>query len=311
MPYPKVTVVGAGQVGATAAFLLVSKGLADVVLLDVAEGLPQGKSLDMMHSRSVELFSPTVVGTNDYADTQGSDIVVVTAGLPRKPGMSRDDLLAANAGIVRSVVAGAVAASPGALILCVTNPLDVMTYLAWKESGLPTQRVFGMGGVLDSARFAYAIAEETNKPMGSIQAVVCGAHGDAMVPMPRHSTVEGKSLVDVVDQSRVEALCERTIRGGAEVVALLKTGSAYYAPAASVVRMVQAVLGDTKESLSSCVYLSGEYGIRDVYVSVPAQLGREGVVSVTEMDLNAEEIDALRESAATIAASIEALGLRG
>lgn len=310
MPYPKVTVVGAGQVGATAAQLLLLHEIADVVMIDVAEGLPQGKALDMMHMRSVERFGPSVRGTNDYAETAGSDVVVVTAGLPRKPGMTRDDLLAANKAIVESVIAQVVAASPDAIIVCVTNPLDVMTYLAKNVSGLPTNRVFGMGGVLDSARFAYAIAEKTGAPIDRIEAVAIGAHGDAMVPMPRFSTVAGDSLPQILSETEVAELVDRTIFGGAEVVALLKTGSAFYAPAASVVSMVRAILGDTGETLPTCAYLSGEYGISDVYVSVPARLGREGVLEVVELPLDADELAALQASAETVAEAVDSLGLR-
>ena len=310
MPYPKVTVVGAGQVGATAALLLLLHDSADVVMIDVAEGLPQGKALDMMHMRSVERFGPTVTGTNDYADTAGSDVVVVTAGVPRKPGMTRDDLLAINRGIVESVISSVVAASPDAIIVCVTNPLDVMTYLAKNVSGLPTSRVFGMGGVLDSARFAFAIAEKTGAGIADINALAMGAHGDAMVPMPRFSTVAGTPLTELLSAEDVAALCERTIFGGAEVVALLKTGSAFYAPAASVASMVRAILGDTGETMPVCAYLSGEYGVGDVYMSVPARLGRAGVLEVVELPLLPEELAALQASAATIAEAVDLLGLR-
>jgi len=310
MGYPKVTVVGAGQVGATAAQLLLLHDIADVVMIDVAEGLPQGKALDMMHMRSVEKFGPSVTGTNDYADTAGSDVVVVTAGLPRKPGMTRDDLLAANRAIVQSVIAQVVSASPDAIIVCVTNPLDVMTYLAKNVSGLPTNRIFGMGGVLDTARFAFAIAEKTGAAITDIDALAMGAHGDAMVPMPRFSTVAGIPLTDLLPAEDVAALTHRTIFGGAEVVALLKTGSAYYAPAASVVSMVRAILGDTGETMPVCAYLSGEYGIDDVYMSVPARLGREGVIEIGELPLDAEELAALQASAATIAEAVDSLGLR-
>jgi len=308
--YPKVTVVGAGQVGATAAQLLLLHDLADVVMIDVAEGLPQGKALDMMHMRSVERFGPTVSGTNDYADTAGSDVVIVTAGLPRKPGMTRDDLLAANRAIVSSVIAQVVEASPDAIVVCVTNPLDVMTYLAKNISGLPTNRIFGMGGVLDSARFAYAIAEKTGAAIADIEAVAIGAHGDAMVPMPRLSTVAGTSLTELLAED-VAALTERTIFGGAEVVALLKTGSAYYAPAASVVSMVRAILTDAGTTHPVCAYLSGQYGIDDIYMSVPAKLGRTGVLEVVELPLTPEELALLQASAATIAEAVDSLGLRG
>jgi malate dehydrogenase len=311
MAYPKVTVVGAGQVGATAAELLLLHDVADVVMIDVAEGLPQGKALDMMHMRSVERFGPRVVGTNDYADTAGSDVVVVTAGLPRKPGMTRDDLLVANRAIVESVISSVVEASPHAIIVCVTNPLDVMTYLAWTVSGLPTNRVLGMGGVLDSARFAFAIAEKTGAPIADIEALAMGAHGDAMVPMPRFSTVGGTALTELLEPGNVDALVQRTIFGGAEVVGLLKTGSAFYAPAASVVSMVRAILADTGESLPCCVYLNGEYGVADVYVNVPARLGRKGVLAVDELPLSDAELSALQNSAASIAEAVDSLGLRG
>ena len=310
MSYPKVTIVGAGQVGATAAELLLVHGVADVVLIDVAEGLPQGKALDLMHMRSVEEFGPTIVGTNDYDDTAGSNVVVVTAGLPRKPGMSRDDLLAANRAIVEDVVPRAVAASPDAVVLMVTNPLDVMTYLAWKVSGLPATRVIGMGGVLDSARFAYAIAEKTGAPIEDIEALVVGAHGDAMVPLPRFSFVQGSNLAKMLPADELDVLVRRTVDGGAEVVGLLKTGSAFYAPGASVARMVYAIVNDTNENLPTCVYLKTKYGLSDVYVSVVATLGAKGVAAVEELPLDDDELAALQASAATVSQAIDALGLR-
>jgi len=235
----------------------------------------------------------------------------VTAGLPRKPGMTRDDLLAVNSAIVRSVVPKALAASPDAVFVCVTNPLDIMTYLAWKESGLPHQRVLGMGGVLDSARFAFAVAEKTGAPINEIDALAMGAHGDAMVPIPRFTTVNGVPITQLLSAQDVEALVERTIFGGAEVVALLKSGSAFYAPAGSIVAMVDAILSDKGTVLPSCVYLDGEYGIEDVYVSVPARLGRSGVLGVVELPLTDEELDALQLSAETVAESVDDLGLRG
>lgn len=310
MAYPKVTIVGAGQVGATAAQLILMHNIADVVLIDVAEGLPQGKALDMMHMRSVLEFGPTITGTNDYADTAGSDLVIVTAGLPRKPGMTRDDLLAANRTIVESVITQAVAASPDAVLLCVTNPLDVMTYLAWKVSGLPATRVLGMGGVLDSARFSYAIAEKTGAPIPTIEALAMGAHGDAMVPMPRFSMVDHTSLPKLLPAEDVDALVARTVNGGAEVVGLLKTGSAFYAPGASVMATAQAILGDTGETMPSCIYLNGKYGIKDVYMTVPATLGAGGVVAVEEIPLDDAELAAIQASAATISEAIDSLGLR-
>jgi malate dehydrogenase len=308
--YPKVTIVGAGHVGATAAFSLLHKDLADVVLIDVVEGLAEGKALDMMHARSVDRFGPRIAGSSSYAESAGSDVVVVTAGLPRKPGMNRDDLLAANAEILRIVVPQAVSHSPDAVLLCVTNPLDVMCYLAWKESGLPDSRVLGMGGVLDSARLAYAVAEVTGVDVSSIEALAGGAHGDAMVPLPRLSTAGGTSVTELLDDDALEALVKRTVFGGAEVVSLLKTGSAFYAPAASIVAMLEAILTDSGATLPSCVRLTGQYGLEDLYVSVPAVLGRPGVVDVPELDLVDTERQALSASADSVIESLVALGLR-
>jgi malate dehydrogenase len=299
--------VGAGQVGATAAFVLATRAVADVMLIDVAEGMPQGKALDMMHARSVLRFGPSVAGTNDYADTAASDVVVITAGIPRKPGMTRDELLSINAGIVGSVVERAVAASPKAVFICVTNPLDVMTDLAWKLSGLPASRVFGMGGVLDSARFAYFMAQATGAAITEVDALVVGAHGDAMVPLPRFSTVAGRPLTDLLPEEEIAEVVRRTVFGGAEVVALLKTGSAFYAPGVSVASMVETVLGDTGAVLPSCVRLTGEYGIDGIHMSVPAVLGRNGVVAVPELPLDEAELSALRASAAQIREQIGAL----
>jgi malate dehydrogenase len=305
--HPKVTIVGAGQVGATAAFTLAMRGIADVTLIDVAEGLPQGKALDMMHSRSVLQFGPVVSGTNDYADTAGSDVVVVTAGIPRRPGMTRDELLAINSGIVGDVIGRAVEASPGAVFICVTNPLDVMTDLAWKRSGLPSARVMGMGGVLDSARFAYFIAQATGAAIGDVEALVVGAHGDAMVPLPRLSTVAGRPLTDLLPDGEVAEIVRRTVFGGAEVVSLLKTGSAFYAPGVSVAAMVEAILSGESTVLPSCVRLEGQYGISGVHMTVPAVLGRGGVLGVPELDLTDDELTALRASAAQISEQIAAL----
>lgn len=310
MAYPKVTIVGAGNVGATAALLLLMHDIADVCLIDVAEGMPQGKALDLGHMRSVEQFGPTVVGTNDYADTAGSDIVVITAGVPRKPGMTRDDLLEINSSIISSVIESAHAASPDAIFVCVTNPLDIMTYLAWKKSGLPVSRIMGMGGVLDSARFTYAVAEKTGAPVSEIHSCAIGAHGDAMTPMPRFTTVSGKPITELLSADEVDALVHRTIFGGAEVVALLKTGSAFYAPAASIVAMCEALLSDEGAVLPTCAYLSGQYGIEDVFVSVPAKLGRTGIESIVELDMTPAELELLQGSAATVAQALDELGLR-
>lgn len=311
MPLPKVTIVGAGQVGATTAFLMATKGLADIVLVDVVDGIPQGKALDMMHARSVERFASTVVGASDYAPSGGSDVVVITAGSPRKPGMTRDDLLAINGSIVRSVVERVCALSPDAVLVCVTNPLDVMTYLAWRVSGLPSRRVCGMGGVLDSARFAYFVADATGAPIGEIDAVVIGAHGDAMVPLPRMTTVGGRSLTELLSPDAVAAVVHRTIYGGAEVVSLLGSGSAYYAPAASITATVAAILGDSGAILPTCALLEGAYGLDDVYLSVPARLGRAGVLEVVEWELTADELALVHASAVGVTEQVATLGLGG
>ena len=307
MAYPKVTIVGAGNVGATAAELILFKNLADVVLIDVVEGVPQGKALDMMHMRSLEKYGPVVTGTNDYADTAGSDVVVITAGVPRKPGMTREDLLDTNSKIMRSVIEQVQAASPDAIIICVTNPLDVMTYLAKKISGLPKERIFGMGGVLDSSRFAFAIQQTLDCDIADVDAIVVGAHGQGMVPLPKHSSVAGKPLSELLDADAIAAVCERTVSGGAEVVNHLKTGSAFYAPGASIARMVEAILTDSHDVLSVCAYLEGEYGIDDIYMCVPVELGRSGIERVVEFDLDDEDAALLAESAASIRASVEAL----
>lgn len=293
----QVTVVGSGFVGATTAMRVVQKGLADVVLIDIVEDLPQGIALDMRESASVEGFEPNVVGTNDYKDTAGSDVIVITAGLPRKPGMSRMDLLATNASIIKDVVRNTVESSPNAIIIVVTNPLDEMTYLAAEASGFPKQRVMGMAGVLDSSRMRYFISEKLGVSPSSVEAVALGSHGESMVPLPRHATVNGKPLTDLVDEPTLEHLFQRTRDGGAEIVALLKKGSAYYAPSASIAQMVNAIAGDTKEVLPVCAWCTGEYGIDEVYVGVPARLGREGVEGIEELDLNEDELLALRHAA--------------
>jgi malate dehydrogenase len=308
MTHAKVTVVGAGQVGATAAFIMALKETADIVLVDVAEGIPQGKALDMAHARSIEHFGVRVTGSNDYAASAGSDVVVVTAGVPRRPGMTREDLLAVNGGIVHSVITEAVAASPDAVVLCVTNPLDVMTHLAWRVSGLPASRVIGMGGVLDTARFAYFIAEATGAPVDDIEALVIGAHGDTMVPLARLSTVGGTPLTELLPPERVAEIVRRTVGGGAEVVALLKSGSAFFAPGASVATMVRTILEDARTVMPTCAYLSGQYGISDVYLGVPAVLGREGVVELPEYGLTEEETALVRASARGVAEAIAVLG---
>jgi malate dehydrogenase len=297
----RVTVVGSGFVGATTAMRVVQKGLADeVVMIDIVEGLPQGLALDIRESAPVEGFEPNVRGTNDYADTADSDVVVITAGLPRQPGMSRMDLLEKNAGIMRAVVGSVAEHSPDAILIVVSNPLDEMTYLAAEVSGFPRPRVLGMAGVLDSARLRYFIAEKLGVSPSSVEAMTLGSHGESMVPLPRQATVDGRPLVSLVDEPTLQELFQRTRDGGAEIVGLLKKGSAYYAPSASVAQMVNAVAGDTKEVLPVCAWTAGEYGIADVYVGVPARLGRSGVEEIVELDLNDEELAALRAAAEAI-----------
>ena len=293
----RVTVVGSGFVGQTTAMRLVQKGLAEVVLIDIVEGLPQGIALDMRQSAPVVGFEPHVIGTNDYADTKGSDVVVITAGFPRQPGMSRMDLLSKNAGIVRSVVEQVAPGSPDAIIVVVTNPLDEMTALAAEVSGFPKERVVGMAGVLDSARLRYFIAGELGVSPLVVEAMTLGSHGESMVPLPRHATVDGKPLADLVDGPTLERLYERTRDSGAEIVRLLKKGSAYYAPSASITQMVNAIAADTKEVLPVCAWCTGQYGIDGVYVGVPARLGRGGVEEIVELDLNDDEIAQLRAAA--------------
>ena len=297
----RVTVVGSGFVGHTTAMRLVERGY-EVVLTDIVEGLPQGLALDMRQSSPVVGFVPRIMGTNDYADTAGSDVVVITAGFPRQPGMSRMDLLGKNAGVVREVVRQIVPGSPGAIIIVVTNPLDEMTFLAAQESGFPKERVIGMAGVLDSARLRWFIAEELwVSPLG-VQAMTLGSHGDAMVPLPRHATVDGKPLTELVDEATLERLFQRTRDGGAEIVGLLKKGSAYYAPSASVVKMVDAIAGSTDEVLPIAAWCTGQYGIEGVYVGVPARLGPRGVEEIVELELSPDELGKLRAAAEGIRA---------
>ena len=293
----KVTVIGAGNVGATTAQQIIETGLADVVLVDIVDGLPQGKALDLAEAAPVVGYDVRITGTNDYADTAHSKIIVVTSGLARQPGMSRDDLMAKNAGIVAAVVRQAAAVSPGAIIIVVTNPLDAMCHVALKASGFPPERVIGMAGVLDSARFRAFIAAELEVSVRDIRAFVLGGHGDTMVPLPRYSTVGGVPITELMSAERIEALVERTRNGGAEVVALLKTGSAYYAPAASVVEMVEAILRDRRRILPCAAYLRGEYGVTGLYVGVPIVLGNGGMEKVIEISLTDDERAAFNRSA--------------
>ena len=307
MSRPKVTVIGAGNVGATTAQRIAEAGLADVVLVDIVEGLPQGKALDLSESAPVVGHDRTITGTNDYADTAGSDIVVVTSGLARQPGMSRDDLLAKNAGIVGSVVSQATAVSPDAILIIVTNPLDAMCHVAMKASGFPRERVIGMAGVLDSARFRTFIAWELGVSVGSTHAFVLGGHGDTMVPLPRYSTVAGIPLTDLLSPERIEVLVDRTRNGGAEVVALLKSGSAYYAPAAAVAQMAAAILGDTKAILPCSVLLQGEYQTDGLVVGVPVKLGRRGAEEIIQIELTADEQAEFDRSAASVRELVDKL----
>jgi malate dehydrogenase len=307
MARSKVTVIGAGNVGATVAQRIAEAGLADVVLVDIVEGLPQGKGLDLAEAAPVVGHDARVMGTNDYADTTGSDIVVVTSGIARRPGMSRDELLSTNAGIVRSVVEEAVRYSPDAILVIVTNPLDAMCHVAMTASGFPRERVLGMAGVLDSARFRTFIAMELGVSVEDTHAFVLGGHGDTMVPLPRYSTVAGIPITELLSPERVEALVTRTANGGAEIVALLKAGSAYYAPAASTFEMVEAILRDRKRVLPCAVLLSGEYGVDGLFVGVPVVLGAGGMERVIEIRLTADEAAAFQRSAGAVRELVEKL----
>jgi len=299
----KITIVGSGFVGQTTAMRVLQKGLADeVVLTDIVEGLPQGLALDLKESSPVERFEPNIIGTNDYLDAAGSDVVVITAGFPRQPGMSRMDLLGKNAAIMKDVIGRIAPASPDAIVIVVTNPLDEMTFLAAEASGFPKERVMGMAGVLDSARLRFFIAEALGVSPLVVEAMTLGSHGDAMIALPRHATVDGKPLPELVDEPTLDRLFQRTRDGGAEIVALLKKGSAYYAPSASITQMVAAIANDTHEVLPVCAWATGQYGINDVYVGVPAKLGRGGVEEIVELDLNDDELSALRSAAEGIRA---------
>lgn len=309
MARKKVTVVGAGFVGATAAQRIVEKQLADVVLIDIVEGMPQGKALDMMQSAAVEGFDTHIMGTNDYKDTVNSDVVVITAGIARKPGMSRDDLLNTNANIVGAVVDQVVAHSPKAVIVVVSNPLDVMTYLAWKRSGFKAHRVVGMAGVLDASRYACFIAEALNCSIKDVRAMVLGGHGDTMVPVPQYSTVNGVTITQLLSANKIEEINDRTRHGGAEIVKYLKTGSAYYAPSSSTVAMVEAILLDSRRILPVCAYVEDAYGIQDLYCGVPAVLGKKGVEKIIELELNSKDLKALQDSAQAVEDLVTSLNL--
>jgi len=303
----KITIVGAGNVGATAAHWAAEKELGDIVLVDIIEGMPQGKALDLMESRPVEGFDVTVSGTNTYEETAGSDIVIITSGLPRKPGMSREDLLQKNKEIVTSVTRSVVAQSPDSIIILVSNPLDTMTYLAKAVSGFPKNRVMGMAGILDTARFRVFIAMELNVSVEDIQALVLGGHGDSMIPLPRYSSVGGIPLSQLLSEEKIDKLVARTRKAGGEIVALLKTGSAFYSPSASAIQMAEAIIKDKKRILPCCAYLEGEYGLNDIYFGVPVKLGREGVEEVMEVELTSEEKELVQKSGAAVKKSITEL----
>ncbi len=306
----KITVIGAGNVGASSAQRIAEKELAnEVVLVDVVDGLPQGKGLDMYESAPVEGFDSKIIGTNTYDATANSDIVVITAGIARKPGMSRDDLLNTNAGILKSVAEQAVAKSPKSILIVVSNPLDVMVYVALKVSGFDRHRVIGMAGVLDTARFRTFIAMELNVSVEDVTAFVLGGHGDSMVPLPRYTSVAGIPLGDLLPQEKINALVTRARNGGIEIVNYLKTGSAYYAPSSAAVQMVEAIVRDKKRILPCAVYLQGEYGLRDTVVGVPVKLGRNGIEQIMEIKLTPEESTALKKSADDVKSNMDKVKL--
>lgn len=303
----KVAVIGAGQVGGTCAQRILERGLADCVLVDVVEGLAQGKALDLGQAAPVEGYDAKIIGGTDYSLIKGSSVVIVTAGLARKPGMTREDLLTQNANIVKGIVEKIKTYCPYSMIIMVTNPLDVMAYLAYKVSGFDKERVFGMAGVLDSARFRFFIAEKLKVSPKDVEAFVLGGHGDSMVPLVKYTKVNGRPITELLPKEELDNLIKRTRDGGAEIVSLLKTGSAYYAPSSSVCEMLEAVLKDTKKLLPVSAYLDGEYGLKDVYCGVPAKLGKGGVEGIAELKLSDEELQALHKSAAQVKEGIELL----
>ena len=281
----KITLIGAGQIGGTLAHLISIKELGDVVLFDVAEGFAKGKALDISQSTSVDGFNINLTGTSNYKDTKDSDVIIITAGVPRKPGMTRDDLLEINLKIIKQVGEGIKNTSPNAFVICITNPLDIMVMALQKYSGLPTNKVVGMAGILDSSRFKYFLSQELNVPVNKINTLVLGGHGDTMVPMPNHTTVNGKPLKELIKNDRLESIIERTRKGGAEIIKLLQKGSAFYAPAASGVQMAESYLKDLKQTLPCAAYLNGEYGVSDLYAGVPVIIGKKGVEKIIEINL--------------------------
>jgi malate dehydrogenase len=304
----KISIVGSGNVGATAAHWIASKELADVVLIDIIEGVPQGKALDLLEAMPIEKRDSYVIGTNDYADTANSDIVVITAGIPRKPGMSRDDLLNTNYKIMADVVGKVVKYSPNCILIVVSNPLDAMAQAAYKLSKFPRERVIGMAGVLDSARFRAFIADELKVSVENVTAFVLGGHGDTMVPLPRYSTVAGIPITELIAPDRLAQLVQRTRDGGAEIVKYLKTGSAYYAPSSAVTEMAEAILKDKKKILPCAAYLEGEYGIKGLYVGVPVKLGAKGIEQIIQIKLTSEEQAALNKSADAVKELVGVIG---
>jgi malate dehydrogenase len=303
----KVSVVGAGNVGATAAQRLCEKELCDVILIDIVEGVPQGKALDLTEAAPIEKHDAHLTGTNGYEASEGSDVVIITAGIPRKPGMSRDDLLKTNAGIIRDVTRQVAKLSPDAVLIIVSNPLDAMCHVAYETSGFSKNRVMGMAGVLDSARFRAFIAMELNVSVENTHAFVLGGHGDTMVPLPRYSTVAGIPITELMPKDRIDSLVERTANGGAEIVSLLKTGSAYYAPASAAVEMTESILKDKKKILPCAAYLEGEYGIHDLYIGVPVKLGQNGIEEIIQITLTDDEQKALQKSADAVKKLVEVL----
>lgn len=304
---PKIACIGAGNVGATCAQYCLEMELGDVMLTDVVEGLPQGKALDMSETGPIRGYSCMATGTNDYKDIAGSDVVVVTAGLPRKPGMTRLDLLGKNGNIITDVCQNIAKYAPDSIVIIVTNPLDVMTYLAFKKLGFPDNRVVGMAGILDSARMRSFIAMETGVSMKNIDTMVLGSHGDDMVPLPQYTVISGIPITKLMPQDRIDAIVERTRKGGGEIVQLLKTGSAYYAPGASAARMVEAILKDEKQLLPCSAHMTGQYGLNDVYIGAPVKLGKGGVEEILELEISAAEREALHNSAKEVQSGIDGL----
>jgi len=305
---PRVTVIGAGHVGECTAMYLAEKNICEITIIDIIEDMPKGKGLDLSQAGPIRNYETVITGSSDFADMKGSDIVVHTAGLPRKPGMSREDLITSNAEIIGSVAEKIKKHCPKAIVIMVANPLDIMTYHCWKKSGLDTSKVFGQAGILDSIRFRTFVAWELGVSMTDVQAMVLGGHGDTMVPLPRYTTVSGIPITELISEDRIKAISARTRDGGGEIVKLLKTGSAYYAPAAATVEMVDAVLRDRKKVAPCSVYLTGQYGIKDLYIGIPAVLGAGGVEKIIELELNDEEMAALKASAKTYKETLAILG---